>query len=122
MSPNCSFAVVASAYAKCTNRRDSIQLAEFTYEQLFELWEAIWVASRITTAHFSLFVAVALLEVYRDTILENAFDFTDLIRFFNGILSSRLGNYEQLFTFSVALLWFFIFLRRLFLKIQYYNI
>lgn len=54
------------------------------YDDVFSLWETIWAAKHTSSEHFVLFVALALVEMYRDIILENNMDFTDIIKFFNG--------------------------------------
>jgi hypothetical protein len=59
--------------------------SELVYEDVFSVWETIWAAKHIASSHFVLFIALALVESYRDIILSNSMDFTDIIKFFNGL-------------------------------------
>ncbi|XP_004635391.1 small G protein signaling modulator 2 isoform X3 [Octodon degus] len=56
---------------------------ELLYEDVFAVWEVIWAARHISSEHFVLFIALALVEAYRGIIRDNNMDFTDIIKFFN---------------------------------------
>ncbi|XP_071443132.1 small G protein signaling modulator 2-like isoform X2 [Hetaerina americana] len=56
---------------------------ELLYEDVFSVWETIWAAKHVASAHFVLFLALALVQSYRDIILAHSMDFTDIIKFFN---------------------------------------
>ena len=67
-------------------------VSEFVYQDVFTMWETIWAARSVASSHFVLFIALALVQYYRDIILANAMDFTDIIRFFNGKTSKELTS------------------------------
>lgn len=59
---------------------------EFVYDDIFLVWEVNAAARRTVTKRFVLFIALAMMKSYRDIIVDNRMDFTDIIRFFNGML------------------------------------
>ncbi|CAH8538350.1 unnamed protein product [Schistosoma rodhaini] len=58
---------------------------EFNYQDIFQIWEVILCAEHIISKDFSLFIALALIENYRDVISSNHMELTDILKFFNEI-------------------------------------
>ena len=43
---------------------------EFSYSSVYRVWETIWAARKVVSPHFYLFVALGLVETYRDIIID----------------------------------------------------
>ncbi|XP_039262469.2 small G protein signaling modulator 2-like [Styela clava] len=79
---------------------------ELSYEEdVFAVWERIWAARRVCSEQFVLFFALALLHNYRDIILDNEMDFTDIIKFFNEMAerhnATKILKLAQNFVYKV---------------------
>ncbi|ELU15270.1 hypothetical protein CAPTEDRAFT_191445 [Capitella teleta] len=76
---------------------------ELVYDDVFCVWETIWAARHISSRHFVLFLALALVQYYRDIIMDNNMDFTDIIKFFNEMAERH--NAKQVLQLSRELVY-----------------
>ena len=68
---------------------------EFTYEDTYLVWETIWASSHVVSSHFYLFVALALVETYRDIILGISY---------NNDYKKKINKRIVFYAFSIVLL------------------
>ena len=60
---------------------------EFGYDDVYRVWETMWAAQMYVSPRFELFVALALIELYRDVIMSATEDlsaFTEAFRMMRG--------------------------------------
>ena len=43
---------------------------EFSYPHVYRVWETIWAAGPVASPQFGLFIALSLVETYRDIIID----------------------------------------------------
>lgn len=62
---------------------------EFVYADILLVWETIWAANYVASENYVLFLALSLIEFYRDIILQERMNFTDVIMFLNSTFCVR---------------------------------
>ncbi|KAI0986956.1 hypothetical protein GJ496_007754 [Pomphorhynchus laevis] len=65
---------------------------EFSYEDIILLWEIIWAADQLVCKNFSVFIAAAIIKMYRRIILDNAMQYDEILRFFNEMSGKHCLN------------------------------
>lgn len=64
-------------YSNCSNNVISFLFRflldfkrEFSYPHVYRVWETIWAAGHVASPQFGLFIALSLVETYRDIIID----------------------------------------------------
>lgn len=68
---------------------------EMCYDDVFLVWESIWSAKYVCSDSYVAFIALAMIEAYRDILLDNSMDFIDVMKFFNGKILFNLFIFQQ---------------------------
>ena len=62
----------------------SLPLAEFSYEDLFRIWETSWAARLSVSEHFEEFLALAVMKQFQSAIMDAHLDPSDILNLFTG--------------------------------------
>ena len=74
---------------------------EFNYPHVYRVWETIWAAGHVASPQFGLFIALSLVETYRDIIIDR---WEQKGREFLSIFFTKYINLFSCFFFSTRLL------------------
>lgn len=73
---------------------------EFSASDIIELWEVLWTG--LPCPNFHLFISAAILETHKQTIIENKFQFDDILKYVNALsmqldLNNTLETAESIY-------------------------
>ncbi|KAA3682081.1 small G protein signaling modulator 1 [Paragonimus westermani] len=76
---------------------------EFNYLDIFRVWETLLSAMHHISNRFEMFVALALIQSYRDVIINTRMEFTDILKFFNE--RAEKHNVEDILSLARKFAW-----------------
>ncbi|KAF8570096.1 hypothetical protein P879_06218 [Paragonimus westermani] len=76
---------------------------EFNYLDIFRVWETLLAAMHHISNRFEMFVALALIQSYRDVIINTRMEFTDILKFFNE--RAEKHNVEDILSLARKFAW-----------------
>ncbi|KAL5477266.1 hypothetical protein EMCRGX_G024036 [Ephydatia muelleri] len=62
---------------------------EFEYEHVFRLWEATWAAKVLVSVHFEEFFALAIINQYKNAIMDAHMDPSDIVNLFTSLADKK---------------------------------
>ncbi|XP_019848772.1 PREDICTED: small G protein signaling modulator 1-like [Amphimedon queenslandica] len=69
---------------------------EFTYNDIFLLWETSWVARQLTTDNFEEFIALGLLQEFKAPIMDAQLDPSEILNLFTDLADSKNLNARKI--------------------------
>jgi hypothetical protein len=69
---------------------------EFSYDDIFLLWETSWAAKLISTEHFEVFVALSLLQEYKAPIMDAQLDPSEILNLLTDLAEKKVMNCQKL--------------------------